>query len=462
MIGKRLGQYEIVEEIGKGGMATVYRAYHSRTGRDVAVKIMHNAIALDDTALERFQMEAQLVARLEHPHLLPLYDYEAANDPPYIVMRYLESGTLGDVLKRERLPLGEVAYMMNQICSGLDYAHRQGVVHRDIKPSNIMVDGDGNAFVTDFGIARVADGQGLTQTGFAVGTPDYMSPEQAVGESDVDWRSDIYALGVILFQAITGQMPYTAETPMGVVFKHVQSPVPDPREFDVEVTDAIADVIMEAMAKDREDRYQSANALAEAFQAAVNLSGEAMGGTAPTQMRRAAQSAINQLRREREANRDNIDQTMAQFAASRDVSRPSRPAEFGSTLTDATLVEVDTDPATTALDSEEIARHQQAAEAAAGGGTNPLLILAGVVALVLVVVGGFLVFSNIQQGAEAATATAQAQSTAIAALNATRTEAARPTNTATDRPTATDVPTIPTSDASGVDLDASDTPAVAA
>src|SRR5262245_39274680 len=152
MIGTRLGPYEIVEEIGKGGMATVYRAYQPNVGRFVAVKVIHRYIAGDSTALERFQREARLIARLEHPHLLPVYDFDASHDPPYIVMRYLEGGTLKEVIDHVTLPLGEVAYLLRQVSSALDYAHRQGVVHRDIKPSNIMIDPDGNAFVADFGI----------------------------------------------------------------------------------------------------------------------------------------------------------------------------------------------------------------------------------------------------------------------------------------------------------------------
>src|SRR5258706_9979801 len=144
-------------------MATVFRAYQPNVDRFVAVKVIHRAVALDTHSLDRFTREARLVARLEHPHILPVYDYNGLNDPPYIVMRYLPTGTLKDILERDQLPYEEVAYLLSQISSALDYAHRQGVVHRDIKPSNIMVDGDGNAFLTDFGIARMVEGgDGLT------------------------------------------------------------------------------------------------------------------------------------------------------------------------------------------------------------------------------------------------------------------------------------------------------------
>ena len=155
MLGEHIGSYEILEEIGKGGMATVYRARQASVERDVAVKAIRRAVAADADAIQRFQREAKLIARLEHPHILPVYDFDAAHDPPYLVMRYLDSGTLDDVLDQGPLPLDEVAYLMRQVCSALDYAHRQGIVHRDIKPSNIMIDQEGNAFVSDLGIARI-------------------------------------------------------------------------------------------------------------------------------------------------------------------------------------------------------------------------------------------------------------------------------------------------------------------
>ena len=173
-------------------MATVYRAYQPSTERFVAVKVIHRAIASEQTGLKRFEQEARLVTRLEHPHLLPVYDVDYSFDPPYIAMRYLESGTLKDIIRKGNLPIHEAAYMMRQIASALDYAHRHNVIHRDNKPSNIMVDEDGNAVLTDFGIARLTEGgQGLTQTDFTVGTPGYMSPEQAMGLGTIDARADI-------------------------------------------------------------------------------------------------------------------------------------------------------------------------------------------------------------------------------------------------------------------------------
>src|SRR5215510_12414286 len=222
MIGNKLGPYELLEELGRGGMATVYRAYQPNVDRFVAVKVIHRSVASDSKSLDRFTREARLVARLEHPHILPVYDYNGLNDPPYIVMRYLPTGTLKDILERGQLPYHEIAYLMAQIGSALDYAHRQGVIHRDIKPSNIMVDSEGNAFLTDFGIARIveAEGEGLTGTGMAIGTPGYMAPEQGLG-TPIDHRVDIYALGVMLYELLVGKLPFSAETPMAVILKHI-------------------------------------------------------------------------------------------------------------------------------------------------------------------------------------------------------------------------------------------------
>ena len=180
MIGTKFGQYEITEEIGKGGMATVYRAYHKNMDRHVAVKLIRPSILRDQIVRDRFQREAKLIAKLEHPHLLPVHDFDGEHDPPYIVMRFLEGGTLKQVMAAGELPEEETLYLLRQVASALDYAHRQGIVHRDLKPSNIMVDTEGNAFIADFGIARVEDvGEDLTETGAAVGTPGYMAPEQA-------------------------------------------------------------------------------------------------------------------------------------------------------------------------------------------------------------------------------------------------------------------------------------------
>ncbi len=283
-----LGPYVLLEEIGYGGMATVYRAHQPSVERDVAIKVILRARLEDQEAVQRFQREARLIARLEHPHILPVYDFDGRHDPPYIVMRYLDSGTLREVMMRGALPLNEVSYLIQQIGSALDYAHRQGIVHRDIKPSNIMIDRDGNAFVTDFGIARmVSGGQHITMTGALMGTPAYMSPEQAQGQANLDQRTDIYALGVILFQMLTGELPYAHDNNFSVMMLHVNEQIPSACAKNPDLPTAVDNVIYRALAKMPEERYQSAAELAQAVAVVV-------GGTItapPTRLRMLVEGA---------------------------------------------------------------------------------------------------------------------------------------------------------------------------
>ncbi len=262
MIDKRLGPYRITEEIGAGGMATVYRAYQPSMDRHVAIKVIRSSALSDPTLRERFGREARLIARLEHPHLLPVYDFDGDHEPPYIVMRYLEGGTLRQVQRQGALPPAEILYTLGQVASALDYAHRQGVVHRDLKPSNVMIDREGNAFVTDFGIARVADApENLTLTGNLVGTPAYMSPEQARGLPDVDSAADRYALGVMMFELLTGSAPYRHDSSLGVLMAHLNDEVPSAPALNPLLAAAVDQVLRTAMAKERTARYPSASAM---------------------------------------------------------------------------------------------------------------------------------------------------------------------------------------------------------
>jgi predicted ATPase/class 3 adenylate cyclase/tRNA A-37 threonylcarbamoyl transferase component Bud32 len=301
MIGTRLGSYEIIEQVGKGGMATVYRAYQPSMDRHVAVKVIHKSIAEDAQAFERFRREARIIARLEHPHILPVYDFDGAHDPPYIVMRYVDGGTLKDVLSIRRLPSDEVGHLLRQMAGALDYAHRQGVVHRDIKPSNIMLDREGNALVSDFGIARLTttadqvSAMGLTQSGSFLGTPAYMSPEQVKG-IPVDHRADLYSLGVMVFEILTGQLPYTHETITMVLMKHLQDPIPSAVAVNPDLPPVIDAVLARALAKEPDQRYSSAGELAAAV---VEALGGAVAGT-PTGLRAAVQESavIARLKRE--------------------------------------------------------------------------------------------------------------------------------------------------------------------
>ncbi len=314
LVGTRLGPYEIIEEIGRGGMATVYRAYQPSIGRFVALKIIHRAIATDTKALGRFQREARLIARLEHPHLLPVYDYDGEHEPPYIVMRYLEGGTLKDALELDAIPLADTVHILRQVSAALDYAHRQGVIHRDIKPSNVLIDTEGNAFLMDFGIARLIESEsGITQTGFAVGTPTYMSPEQSMGLETVDGRSDIYALGVLLFQMLAGRAPFEGDNAMAIIMQQIQTQPPEVSSLNPELPPDIDDVIKRVLAKNPDDRYQTATDLATDLARAANLTAD----STPTAIKETAQSAYREIMASRAARQDELDRTMAGFEAQR-------------------------------------------------------------------------------------------------------------------------------------------------
>jgi len=293
MIGTKLGPYEITEEIGKGGMATVFRAYQPSMDRHVAVKVIRASMLGDKLGRDRFQREARVVARLEHPHLLPVYDFDGEHDPPFIVMRFLEGGTLKQVMEAGPLPPSEMIYTLRQVALALDYAHRQGVVHRDLKPSNIMIDREGNVFVADFGIARVTDApRDLTGTGVVVGTPGYMAPEQARGKAAVDGRADVYSLGVIIFEMLAGRGPFERESPLDELMAHIQEAPPDVREFNPALPEDVSLVLRRALAKEPVQRQETAGELvgelAEALQADTS--------SAPEQLRSLTQSfAAQQL-----------------------------------------------------------------------------------------------------------------------------------------------------------------------
>jgi serine/threonine protein kinase len=266
IIGKTLGQYEVLEEVGRGGMATVYRARQGSINRVVAVKVLPRTLLHDPGFYERFEREVDVIAHLEHPHILPIYDFGNAEGVPYIVMRYLAGGSMRDLIRRGVIPLEEIEKPFSQVAQALDHAHKQGIIHRDLKPGNIMLDENGNAYLTDFGIARVL---GSDLTGSAIiGTPAYMSPEQANG-FPLDARSDIYALGVVLFELITGREPYQAETPMALLLKHINEPMPPASIFRANVPSAVENVISRATAKEPGDRYASASDMARAYREAL-------------------------------------------------------------------------------------------------------------------------------------------------------------------------------------------------
>ncbi len=268
MLGQTLGQYQLVEQIGKGGMATVYKAYQPSLERYVAVKILPAYFAHEPGFAERFTREAKAIAQLDHPNILPVYDFGKQGDTSYIVMKYVPAGTLHDKLGTPMSP-AQALSIIEQVAGALDHAHEKGILHRDIKPSNILIDDREWVYLSDFGLAKMVEGSvQLTGSGVGVGTPSYMSPEQGKG-LPVDGRTDVYALGVVLFEMLTGRVPYEAETPMAVVIKHITDPVPLPRQVNPNIPDSVERVLLKAMAKERDDRFASAGDLAGALRRAV-------------------------------------------------------------------------------------------------------------------------------------------------------------------------------------------------
>lgn len=267
--GATLGPYRIIEQVGMGGMATVYKAFQPSMERYIALKVLPAHYARDPKFVQRFVHEARTIAKLEHRNILPVHDFGEENGVTYLAMRYLDSGTLKDVLALGRLTYGDAARILEQTCAALGYAHQQGVVHRDVKPANVLIDNDGGVYLTDFGIAKVLESNlQLTETGAAIGTPAYMAPEQSLGRK-VDGRTDIYALGIILYEMLLGRLPYQADTPMAVALAHIHEPLPLPREINPSIPEPIEAVILRALAKEPDDRYQQASQLAEAFNHAI-------------------------------------------------------------------------------------------------------------------------------------------------------------------------------------------------
>jgi serine/threonine protein kinase len=269
LTGRQFGPYQIVAPVGEGGMAAVYKAYQSSMERYVALKVLPRQMAQSEEFIARFKREARLLAQLQHPHILPVFDYGQADDFTYIVMPYVQSGTLADLLKARRVNYSEIRRIVTQIADALGYAHARGMIHRDIKPSNVLVDERGNCLLTDFGLARMAVATSmLTSSGAIMGTPAYMSPEQGTG-GVVDGRSDIYSLGIILYEMVTGRVPYSAETPIAIVFKHIQDALPPARNFAPDLPEALELVLLKSLAKRPEDRYQTTDEFIHAIQEAI-------------------------------------------------------------------------------------------------------------------------------------------------------------------------------------------------
>jgi serine/threonine protein kinase len=277
LIGATLGNYKILAPLGQGGMARVYRASQENLGREVAVKVLPPWYAADRSFVERFNLEAKLVAGLSHPNIVTIHDFNEQSGNLYIVMQLVDGGTLKQQIDTlpERpgsvraMDLEEVNHIFEQLADALSYAHRKGIIHRDIKPVNVLMDQSNRPILSDFGIAKVLEGtKELTRPGAGVGTPEYMSPEQCKGEH-VDGRADIYALGVVLFECLTGRTPFLGENYPALAHSHIYEEPPDPRRFNPQISLPVRDVLMIALQKKPEFRYQRASDMSEALKQAV-------------------------------------------------------------------------------------------------------------------------------------------------------------------------------------------------
>jgi serine/threonine protein kinase len=279
-VPKKIGKYEIFSELGKGAMGMVYRARDMRLGRLVALKTMLEGVDKDEDLVKRFNIEAQAAAQLNHENIITVYDLGEEGDIYYIAMEYLEGEDLKTVLLKRKLSLPEKLNIILQICSGLEYAHKMGVVHRDVKPANVMILGTGKIKLMDFGIAHMASSD-MTRTGMIIGTPDYMSPEQVMGKK-IDNRSDIFSTGVIFYEMMTGKKPFTSDSVTSILYKIAHEPLPSFEEIGVEIPLEIETIINKAVEKEPEKRYQTMNEMIKDLKAVIDLYGEQKMATMPS------------------------------------------------------------------------------------------------------------------------------------------------------------------------------------
>ena len=271
--GQTLGKYRILEPLGRGGMARVYRGYHPQLDRYVAVKVLRPDLVDDAEFLARFQREARSVAGLRHPNIIQVYDFDVQDGIYYMVIELLEGDTLKAWLNNYRasdecMPLGDIVHILLNVLDGLAYAHGEGMIHRDIKPANIMLTSSGQAVLTDFGIAQIVGGTQHTVSGALMGTLNYMAPEQGL-KGACDARSDIYSLGIVFYEMLTRSIPFDADTPLAILMKHLNDPLPLPRQVDPSIPESFERVVLKTLAKQAGDRYQTASEMAKALYAAA-------------------------------------------------------------------------------------------------------------------------------------------------------------------------------------------------
>ncbi|MEJ2212249.1 MAG: protein kinase, partial [Anaerolineae bacterium] len=287
LVGQKFGPYEITAKVGEGGMAVVYKGYQQSLNRYVAIKVLRAELAQDKEFVERFRREALSVADLSHPNILHVYDAGFSDGVYYIVMAYVDGGSLKEMVMRGPMDMDYAISIVAQVADALQHAHQHGLVHRDVKPNNILMTRDGRPLLTDFGIAKaVHESTGLTRTGTSIGTPEYMAPEQIQGQK-VDGRTDIYALGIVLYEMLTGWTPFSTTTPVATLYKQVNEPPPPLRQANINIPTWLEEVVLKALEKSPQDRFQQASDFAEALrqrQAPASASTPAptvIGRTAP-------------------------------------------------------------------------------------------------------------------------------------------------------------------------------------
>jgi serine/threonine protein kinase len=279
LTGQRLGQYQILARISKGATSTIYKAYQPKLDRFVAVKVLSPQVVDEEGFLDRFTQEARAVAQLDHPNIVPVYDFDQVGDIAYIVFKYVEGGTLRKMMTGTPIALGQAVDIATQVGLALGYAHKRGVIHRDVKPSNILIGEGFWALLTDFGLAKImGGGRKLTRSGIGMGTPDYMAPEQAQGIPG-DGRSDLYSLGVVFYEMVTGRVPFEADSSMAVVVKHITEPPPPPRQFNPDLPVAVETAVLTAMEKDPDRRFSTAEVMVTALVRAAGQQERALVST---------------------------------------------------------------------------------------------------------------------------------------------------------------------------------------
>ena len=443
LTGRTLGTCVLEDLVGQGGMGAVYLARQTRPARRVAVKVLlpNTAMSSDvyQAFLARFRREADVVAKLEHVNIMPIYEYGEQDNLAYLVMPYLNGGSLRDVLQKQgALPLEQTATYLDQAASALDYAHAQGVIHRDLKPANFLLAADGRLVLADFGIARIMEetssGSGLTSTGMIIGTPEYMAPEMVNGEQ-VDYRADIYELGIVLFQMLSGHVPFRGTTPIVVITKQIQQALPSLHQLNPAIPAPIDAVIQKATAKRREDRYPSVSAFAQDFRRAIN---KAPAPYVPYVVDRqnnptlAADSTVVQAT-QRQYSTSSPQQAPLYFNQGNPANtygNQVNPTNAYGTYSRQAYPAYNTPPTTTPFQNP------------ARNNTQPLLVILGIlVALVLIIAGvsaGILLNNKNQQGNTGVTPTT---GTTIQPTT-TVTQAPTPTPSPTQKPTVAPTPTL--------------------